>query len=158
MSAPLVPSPLDSVKRRRFSVYPAIRDAGPNNWLLRTGDWAEVQIVNAETGLKIWLPRQYVRGVSDASEMSPVVELTQQLRYSDGTLTGPAKRVIEIDPGLADPKARKLKRGRARKRAAVVGIRLESAPQPRVRRLARLGLWAIALCFLSAVAVAFARY
>jgi hypothetical protein len=150
MSAPLVPSPLDYVGRRRFSFYPPIRAAGSNEWFIRNGDWSEIQIVNAESGLRIWMSRQYVCGVSDGGGVRPVVELTNEL------VSPLVKQVIEI-PRAAKGTGKRPKKGRRREPAAVVGIRVEAAENPRVRILGKIGLGVIAICVLSALAALIAR-
>jgi hypothetical protein len=156
MSAPLVPSPLDYVGRRRFSFYPPIRAAGSNEWFIRNGDWSEIQIVNAESGLRIWMSRQYVCGVSDGGGVRPVVELTKELDYSGGSVSPLVKQVIEI-PRAAKGTGKRPKKGRRREPAAVVGIRVEAAENPRVRILGKIGLGVIAICVLSALAALIAR-
>jgi hypothetical protein len=156
MSAPLVPSPLDYVGRRRFSIYPPIRAAGPNEWFIRNGDWSEIQIVNVESGLRIWMPRQYVCGVSDGGGVWPVVELTKELGYSGGSVLPLVKQVIEI-PRAPKGSGMRLKQRRRREPAAVVGIRVETPENPRVRTLGKIGLGVIAICVLSALAAVIAR-
>jgi hypothetical protein len=156
MSAPLVPSPLDYVGRRRFSFYPPIRAAGSNEWFIRNGGWSEIQIVNAENGLRIWVPRQYVRGVSDAGGAYLVVELTQELDYRAGSVSPSVKQVIEM-PRPPKTTYRNLKRRRRRGPATVVGIRVEVAGNPRLRTLGKIGLGAIAICVLSALAAVIGR-
>jgi hypothetical protein len=156
MSAPLVPSPLDYVGRRRFSFYPPIRSAGPNEWLIRNGGWSEIQIVNVESGLRIWVPRQYVCGVSDSSGPRLVVELTKELDYSSGFISPLVKQVIEI-PRAPKGTGKRLKRRRRAGPAAVIGIRVESPENPRVRILGKIGLGAVAICVLSALVAVIAR-
>jgi hypothetical protein len=102
MSAPLVPSPLDYVGRRRFALYPAVDNVGPNEWVLGTGSWSEVQVVNSQTGAEIWIPRQYIGGVSDRYDSVLVVELTKELEFKSGSLEPRIKRVIEMPQGAQD--------------------------------------------------------
>jgi hypothetical protein len=156
MSAPLVPSPLDYVGRRRFSFYPPIRAAGPNEWFLRNGDWSEIQIVNAENGEKIWVPRQYVCGVSGDGGTQLVVELTKELDYREGAVSPLVKQVIEM-PRPPKSSQRKLKKRRRRVPAAVVDIRIDSLKSQRVRTLAKIGLSAIAIFVFSVVAALIGR-
>ncbi len=153
MSAPLVPSPLDYVGRRTFSFYPPIRGAAPNVWYLRTSSWSEVQVVNAESALKLWLSRQYVGGVSDR-DAHLVVELTTELDFANGSVAPHVTRVIEMPQHAEQPKP-----GRKRRRgpALVVGIRTESPEPGSTRLLAKIGLGVVVLCVLSALAAALAR-
>lgn len=153
MSAPLVPSPLDYVGRRTFSFYPPIRGAEPNVWYLRTSSWSEVQVVNAESAVKLWVSRQYVGGVSDR-DAHLVVELTTQLDFTNGCVTPHVKRVIEM-PHHGDPA--KPERKQRRGPASVVGIRTEFAEAGNTRLLAKIGLGVVVLCVLSALAAALAR-
>lgn len=127
MSAPLVPSPLDCIGRRRFAFYPAIARAQPNEWILGVGTRSEIQVLNAETGREIWMSREYIGAVSE-SGASPVlvVGLTKALEFREGLIEPKIKRVIEMPS--ADHRHTGLPRPplppHARP-AAVVGIRLE---------------------------------
>lgn len=154
MSAPLVPSPLDYVGRRKFAVYPPIRNAGPNEWLLRSGTWSEINIVNAQTGDGVWLARQYVGGVSDRTGFVLVVELTKELEYADGSVSPVVKRVIEM-PAPSDTPQKKDRRKRGP--APVVGIKVEPADSPTLRTLAKLALGILVLTVVCAIAAAVAR-
>jgi hypothetical protein len=98
VSAPLVPSPLDYIGRRRFAFYPAIKNAEPNDWRLGTGSWSEVQVVNFQTGREIWIPRQYIGAVSDGSGALLIVGLRKALDFRAGALQPRVKRVIEMPP------------------------------------------------------------
>jgi hypothetical protein len=156
MSAPLVPSPLDYVGRRRFSFYPPIRNTEPNDWLLGTSSWAEVQVINAHSGLELWIPRQYVCGVSGEEEMRLVVELTKELdRGSNGV--GPrVKRVIEM-PRVGAVAGRFLKRNRLGGPAPVVAIRLEHTEPAKDRYFFKVLLVAVVLSVLAALLATIAR-
>ncbi|HEY3936784.1 MAG TPA: hypothetical protein VGL97_05115 [Bryobacteraceae bacterium] len=127
MSAPLVPSPLDYIGRRRFAFYPAIKNAEPNDWRLGSGSWSEVQVVNTQTGREIWIPRQYIGAVSDGSGPLLIVGLRKALDFRSGSLQPRVKRVIEMPPFREEPfgfepaSARPAADGPAR----VVAIRLE---------------------------------
>lgn len=156
MSAPLVPSPLDYVGRRRFAFYPPIRSAGPNQWFLRNSGWSEIQIVNAENGSRVWVPRQYVCGVSDGTGVQLVVELTRELALSGGVVSPLVKQVIEL-PRMPVAPDKKLKRRRRRQRAPVIDIRVSCEKTPRVRVMAKFALGAVAALVLSALAVLMGR-
>ena len=73
-----MPSPLDYIGPRRFAFYPAIRNADPNEWILGTGSRSEVQVINAQTGREIWVPRQHIGAAG-------------------------SKRVTAREPGAAEP-------------------------------------------------------
>src|SRR6185437_1619978 len=125
MSAPLVPSPLDYVGLRPFAFYPAIKNADPNEWLLGTGSWSEVQVVNAQTGREVWVPRQYIGAVSETEGVLLIVGLTKDLAFHEGGVEPCVKRVIEMPHAEEVPvgaDAEQPRRGAGP--AAVVGIRL----------------------------------
>jgi hypothetical protein len=147
MSAPLVPSPLDYVGHRRFALYPAVGDLEPNEWVLGAASWSEVQVVNSRTGGEMWIPRQYIGGVSDRYDSVLVVELTKELEYRSGALEPRVKRVIEMPQGAADnrPKFFEETARRPTGPAPVVAIRVENrADSPMNKALVRLGVGAIA--------------
>ena len=150
MSAPLVPSPLDYVGRRRFAFYPPIKNFEPNEWMLGTGSWTEVQIVNSRTGIEIWIPRQYIGAVSESSGVLLIVGLRKELEYRAGSLSPRVKRVIEMprNPDIA-PHLRPDSERRPAGPAPVVGIRIENrGNSPMNKALLALGL-AFLLSFLA---------
>ena len=157
MSAPLVPSPLDYVGRRKFSFYPPISNVDPNEWLLGTGSWSEVQVVNAETGLELWIPRQYVGGVSDGIGLRLIVELTKELDHVGGTVAPRVKRIIEIP----HPEKAEVKPGKKRRRrggpAPVVGIRLEGSAFSTDKLLHKALFFVIGVALVTALLAAIAR-
>jgi hypothetical protein len=156
MSAPLMPSPLDYVGRRRFAFYPPVKNADPNEWLLGTASWSDVQVVNARTGHEMWIPRQYVGGVSGNSGRL-IVELKKELEFRSGALEARARRVIEMPPatGKAEPAVTQAPRSSGP--APVVGIRLEDRAESTMSKavvtlgIGALGLWLLAV-LLSALA------
>ncbi len=152
MSAPLVPSPLDYIGHRRFAFYPPIKDISPNEWLLGTGAWTEVQVVNARTGGEVWIPRQYIGAVSDSSGPLLIVGLTKELAFRGGTLEPRVKRVIEMPH---QPEQAADQEGEAARRhagpAAVVGIRVENREDsPMNRALLTLGIGALIVSLIAA--------
>jgi len=159
MSAPLVPSPLDYVGLRPFAFYPAIKNADPNEWLLGTGSWSEVQIVNAQTGREVWVPRQYIGAVSETEELLLIVGLTKDLAFHEGAVEPCVKRVIEMPHAEAVPvgaDAEQARRGAGP--AAVVGIRLaERRDSSMNRAFATLAIGALVVCLLAALVAAAAR-
>jgi hypothetical protein len=127
MSAPLVPSPLDYVGRRKFAFYPPIAHPDPNEWMLGTGSRSEVQVVNAQTGREIWISRQYIGAVSETSSPLLIVGLTKALAFRQGTVEPRVKEVIEMPP-VPRPQAEKGFHASSRNPhpASVTAIRLES--------------------------------
>lgn len=96
MSAPLVPSPLDFLGHRKFVLYPPIANGGPNAWVRGKTSWAETQLVNAVTGRDVWVPWQYICGVSDKPGSDLVVELKEDLEFRDGNISPRVRRVIPM--------------------------------------------------------------
>jgi hypothetical protein len=161
MSAPLVPSPLDYVGRRPFAFYPAIKNAQPNEWLLGTSSWSEVQVVNAQTGRELWVPRPYVGAVSETEGPLLIVGLTKDLEYREGIIEPCVKRVIEmphveIEPGAARADMDPLRHTTGP--ATVVGIRLpERSDSSMNKALATLAIGALMVCLLAALVAAAGR-
>jgi hypothetical protein len=148
MSAPLVPSPLDYVGRRRFAFYPAIAHPDPNEWMLGTSSRSEVQVVNACTGREIWISRQYIGAVSETSSPLLIVGLTKSLAFREGAIEPKVKGVIEMPPvsrSQAESPPGALPRHSAP--ASVTAIRLE----PRVDSALNKAMF---FTFLGAVLVA----
>ncbi|HEY7307666.1 MAG TPA: hypothetical protein VH601_26315 [Bryobacteraceae bacterium] len=161
MSAPLVPSPLDYVGRRPFAFYPAIKNAQPNEWLLGTGSWSEVQVVNAHTGRELWVPRPYVGAVSETEGPLLIVGLTKDLEYREGIIEPCVKRIIEMPHVEAEQSAARTEVNRLRHNAgpaSVVGIRLpERSDSSMNKALATLAIGALMVCLLAALVAAAAR-
>jgi hypothetical protein len=155
MSAPLVPSPLDYIGRRRFALYPAIRNTTPNEWMLGTGSWSEVQFLNAKTGNEIWVPRVYIGAVSENVD-SLVVELTQDLELHGDEVAPRGRRVIEMPLHPHLPKRHFT--GEHAGPAAVIGIRLEKPePSPFHKTPFRLGIVVLFVAGLLALIAAASR-
>ena len=146
MSAPLVPSPLDYIGRRRFAFYPPIRNIASNEWILGASSWSEVQVVNSQSGGEIWIPRQYVGAVSETSECVLIVGLRKELEYLAGALQPRVKRVIEISEAIEENRP-KLFTGECQRPsgpAPVVGIRTEDREDsPMNKALLALGIGAL---------------
>lgn len=156
MSAPLVPSPLDYLGRRRFALYPPVKNADPNEWLLGTASWCEVQLVNARTGREIWIPRQYVGGVSGSSGRL-VVELKEELQLRAGTVEPRNRRVIEMPLSAGKPESGG-KPARAPGQARVVGIRLDDRAESTMSKaIVTLGAGAIGVWLLAMLLSALER-
>ena len=160
MSAPLVPSPLDYIGPRRFAFYPPIRNAEPNEWLLGKGSWTEVQVVNAQTGAKIWIPRQAIGAVSDSHDGILIVGLTKELEYSAGALGPRFKRVIEMPRDITLPQRPRIQPDtRPPGPAPVIGIRVENREDsPMSRAIVALAIAAIIVALIAAVLAVFRRF
>jgi len=156
MSA-LVPSPLDCIGPRRFAFYPPIKNIAINEWLLGSGSWTEVQVVNAKTGGEIWVPRQYIGAVADPQGPVPVVGLIKELAYRQGALEPRVKRVIEM-PHQPDENSNSSDPARQRPPgpAPVIGIRIEERPDsPMNRALITFGVGALIVSLIAAVLALF---
>ncbi|MBV8452816.1 MAG: hypothetical protein JOZ29_11150 [Deltaproteobacteria bacterium] len=158
MSAPLVPSPLDYVGRRRFAFYPAIRNATPNEWVLGTGSRTEVQVINAELGYELWIPRQYVGAVSEGDGALLIVGLTKEIDLLEGSLQPRVKRVIEMPQNRVEPQKPAAGPLRTAAPAPVIGIRLEQTEPSRMSRaVVVLCIAAVLTALLAALVAAAAR-
>jgi hypothetical protein len=158
MLAPLLPSPLDQIGRQHFSFCPAIKNADPNEWMLALLSWSEIKVINPGTGREIWIPRQYIDGVSYASGPMLVIRLTKELEYRAGALWPRLQRVIEM-PNTAD-NVRMIDslKGRVPGPAPVVGIRLENrTDSPIGKALSYTGIGAILVSILAALFSTLAR-
>ncbi len=144
MAAPLVPSPLDCIGRKRFAFYPPIENGGPNEWLLGSGSRSEVQAVNAQTGTEIWIARQYIGAVSDHTEVL-TVGLRKTLELRNGAIQPCVKRVIEM-PQVAFHRLEVRRDGPA----AVVAIRLDERKKSSINK----AIVAVAIASLMAALLA----
>ena len=136
MSAPLMPPLLDQVGRRRFAFYPSIANADPNEWVLSGMTWADVRVVNARSGNKISIPRQYLAAVSETDDPILIVGLTKELEYREGAVWPRVKRVIEFPLAANDyPRPFSGTPNRVAGPAQVVGIRLERAEESRTGKM-----------------------
>ncbi len=130
MSSLVIPPPLEGLRNQPFSFYPAILNIEHNQWQYRQATWSEVLVVNARTGLEVWIPRRFLGGISHAGEPAVVAGLLKELEYKDGAVWPCRRRVIQMPvaagtpapPGHSGP-------------APVVGIRLESRSESHVFRL-----------------------
>ncbi|MFL6352113.1 MAG: hypothetical protein ACJ74Z_09710 [Bryobacteraceae bacterium] len=152
MLAPLLPSPLDQIGRQHFSFCPAIKNVDPNEWMLALLSWSEVKVVNAQSGREIWIPRQYIDGVSYAVGPMLVIRLTKQLEYRAGTLRPCVQRVIEMPPAADNGGGSMGSRIASKGPAPVVGIRLNNrTDSPAGKALSYAGIGAIFVSILAAL-------
>ena len=148
MAAPFMPSPLDCIGRKRFAFYPPIENGGPNQWLLGAASRSAVQVVNAQSGIKLWIDRQYIGAVSDHTDV-----LTVGLRKAldlrpDGAVQPTVKRVIEMPHVAHDRFPPRREPGPA----AVVAIRLEDGKKSSVNKVV------VAVAIASLMAALFAAW
>jgi hypothetical protein len=152
MLAPLLPSPLDQIGRQHFSFCPAIKNADPNEWMLALLSWSEIKVVNPRAGHEIWIPRQYIEGVSYAGRPTPTIRLTKGLEYRAGSLWPSVQHVIPMPYTGDNRKTISTFKDRAPGPAPVIPIRLENrAGSPAGRALSYVGVGAILVSILAAL-------
>lgn len=146
MSAPLIPSPLDFIGRRPFAFYPEIENAPVNEWILGGRTWSEIEVINAHTGHRIWIPCRYIGAVADSSAPMLVVGLTKKLEYKSGMVRPRIKRVIEMPVVKANTGKAIGQDQRPSGPARVIGIRLERGEEVRrTKALATIGMGLVLL-------------
>jgi hypothetical protein len=91
MSEPMTPA-LEDLGTQHFSFYPAILNIQHNEWLLSQTTWSEILVVNAETGMELWIPRRFVGELSSAEKPIVIVGLRKDaLRAEGAECTEPAR-------------------------------------------------------------------
>jgi hypothetical protein len=151
MSAPLMPSLLDEVGRRRFAFYPSILNAEPNEWMVTGASWSDVQVVNTRTGNRLSVPRQYIGAIPHADDPILIVGLTKALEYREGAVWPRVKRIIEMPLAANDSgNPFRMEYRRPSGPAPVVGIKLENNPDSRTGRiLVGVGISAVVMSMLA---------
>jgi hypothetical protein len=136
MPGPPMPPPFDEIGQRRFSFYPSIANAEPNEWLFRSASWSEVQVINVRTNQEVWIPRQYLGTLSDTDDPVLIVGLTKELEWKAGAVWPRVKRVIEIPRAVNDvPMRPRLPLNEPKPPASIVGIKLEGRTESKAGRL-----------------------
>ncbi len=134
MAVPPIPPPLAQLGRRPFSFYPAILNAGHNEWVYRSATWSDVSVRNTKTNDEFSVPRRYLGDISRVDAPVMIVGLLAELEYRAGLVSPAQCRVIEMPLAVNDlPRARMAPSPAVR--APVVGIRLESARTSRVGKV-----------------------
>ena len=131
MSIAPLPTPLQHLGGRRFSFYPAIRNAGSNEWLYRRATWSECIVANAKSGEEIWVPRIFLGEVSRVDEPLMIVGLNRELELREGSAVPLVRRVIEFPVAPAITVNAAGVAPRSHHLAPVVNIRLENPPETR---------------------------
>jgi hypothetical protein len=134
MAVPPIPPPLAQLGGRPFSFYPAILNAGHNEWIYRSATWSEVLVRNTKTNEEISVPRRYLGEISRVDAPVMIVGLLAELEYRSGAVWPVERRVIEMPRAVNDAPRPRVARPPA-DRAVVVGIRLESDSNSRVGKL-----------------------
>ncbi|HEX5227763.1 MAG TPA: hypothetical protein VFW44_08640 [Bryobacteraceae bacterium] len=140
MSVPPIPPPLAHLGGRSFSFYPAILNAGHNEWVYRSATWSDVLVRNTKTNEEVSVPRRYLGEISRVDAPVMIVGLAIELECREGVVWPVERRVIEMPQAVNDVPRPHL--ARSSHRAPVVGIRLES---DRTSRAARIAVGGVAL-------------
>ncbi len=134
MAVPPIPPPLAQLGRRPFSFYPAILNAGHNEWVYRSATWSDVLVRNTKTNEEVSVPRRYLGEISRVDAPVMIVGLLAELEYRAGVVWPAERRVIEMPRAVNDgPRPRMTQSPVAR--APVVGIRLENERTSRVGKV-----------------------
>jgi hypothetical protein len=134
MSSPVIPPPLEALRNRPFSFYPAILNIEHNKWQYRKATWSDVLVVNARTGQEIWIPRRFLGEISRIEDPVVIVGLLKELEYKEGAVWPYQRRVIEMPIAVGQP-ARPPAPSQRTSLAPVVGIRLESKTESHIFRI-----------------------
>jgi hypothetical protein len=134
MSSPVIPPPLEALRNRPFSFYPAILNIEHNKWQYRKATWSDVLVVNARTGQEIWIPRRFLGEISRIEDPVVIVGLLKELEYKEGAVWPYQRRVIEMPIAVGQP-ARPPQPAPRTGPAPVVGIRLESKTESHIFRI-----------------------
>jgi len=139
MAVPPIPPPIAQLGGRPFSFYPAILNAGHNEWIYRGATWSEALVRNTKTNEEVSVPRRYLGEISRVDAPVMIVGLLAELEYRTGAVWPVERRVIEMPRAVNDIPRPRLARP-STDRAAVVGIRLESESSSRVGKLVLAGV------------------
>jgi hypothetical protein len=134
MAVPPIPPPLAQLGNRPFSFYPAILNAGHNEWIYRSATWSEALVRNTKTNEEVSVPRRYLGEISRVDAPVMIVGLLAELEYRSGAVWPAERRVIQMPRAVNDtPRARMAQAPVGG--AVVVGIRLEGDSNSRVGKL-----------------------
>jgi hypothetical protein len=131
MAVPPIPPPLAQLGSRPFSFYPAILNAGHNEWIYRSATWSDVLVHNTQTNEELSVPRRYLGELSPVDAPVMIVGLRTELEYRAGAVWPAERRVIEM-PRAVNDSPRPRVAWKQREGPVVVGIRLESDGRTRV--------------------------
>jgi hypothetical protein len=134
MAVPPIPPPLAQLGGRPFSFYPAILNAGHNEWIYRSATWSDVLVRNTKTNEEVSVPRRYLGEISWVDAPVMIVGLASELEYRSGLVWPAERRVIEMPRAVNDSPRPRIARAPAGG-AVVVGIRLENGSSSRMGKL-----------------------
>jgi len=96
MASPPIPPQLEHLSARPFSFYPPIVGIEHNEWVYRTANWSELQVVNCQSGTELWISRRYIGEIARVEDPVLIVGLTRELEYKGGMIVPYQRRVIEM--------------------------------------------------------------
>ncbi len=134
MAVPPIPPPLAQLGSRPFSFYPAILNAGHNEWIYRSASWSDVLVRNTKTNEEVSVPRRYLGEISWVDAPVMIVGLAAELEYRSVLVWPAERRVIEMPRAVNDaprPHPKRLPGDRP----VVVGIRVENDSSSRMGKL-----------------------
>jgi hypothetical protein len=134
MAVPPIPPPLAQLGSRPFSFYPAILNAGHNEWVYCSATWSDVLVHNTKTNEEVSVPRRYLGEISRVDAPVMIVGLHTELEYRAGAVWPAERRVIEMPRAVNDSPRPRVARAR-QDGPVVVGIRVENENNSRVGRL-----------------------
>src|SRR5271165_1436425 len=134
MAVPPIPPPLAQLGGRPFSFYPAILNAGHNEWIYRSATWSDVLVCNTKTNEELSVPRRYLGEISWVDAPVMIVGLVAELEYRSGSVWPAERRVIEMPRAVNDAPRPRIARVPAGA-AVVVGIRVENDGSSRMGKL-----------------------
>src|ERR1700679_712823 len=121
MAVPPITQPLAHRVLRPFLFYPAILNAGHNEWVYRSATWSDVLVRNTKTNEEVSVPRRYLGEISPVDAPVMIVGLLAELEYRAGVVWPAERRVIEMPRAVNDAPRPRLSQSPAT-RAPVVGI------------------------------------
>ncbi len=134
MSSLVIPPPLATLRNQAFSFYPAILNIEHNQWQYRKATWSDVLVVNARTGLEIWIPRRFLGEISRIEHPVVIVGLLKEMEYKEGAVWPYQRHVIEMPIAVGGPAPAPVPERRGGL-APVVGIRLERKHESHLVRI-----------------------
>jgi hypothetical protein len=131
MPEPMTPA-LEDLGTQHFSFYPAILNIQHNEWLLRQTTWSEILVVNAETGMELWIPRRFVGELSSTEKPIVIVGLKKELEYKAGTVWPHERHLFSMPRSLG---SRTFQRTPSEQKAPSGQSRPAPGPETKIGRL-----------------------
>src|SRR5208283_5649899 len=102
MAVPPIPPPIAQLGSQPFSFYPAILNAGHNEWIYQSATWSDILVCNTKTNEDVSVPRRYLGEISRVSGPVMIVGLSTELEYRQGAVWPVERRVIEMPRAVND--------------------------------------------------------